>query len=750
MYGQAKRLGLTGFVLNSSSGVTIEVEGPQTALNEFLDRLQREPPPLATIEQISTAELEIPGGEQAFEIRESLAIEGEFALVSPDVGTCNDCWTDVTDPDNRRFAYPFTNCTNCGPRYTIIRDIPYDRPFTTMAGFRMCRECEREYHDPTNRRFHAQPNACPACGPTLALSKIGSFLPGESSYGYGNLSLPILRDVRQLLRNGQIVAIKGMGGFHLACDAENSAAVERLRARKKRSDKPFALMARDLEAVEQFAEITAADRELLCSARRPIVILKRRPGTRIAASATPGNDTVGVMLPYTPLHLFLFGEDPSQPPEFTTLVMTSGNISDEPIITRNEEAWTNLAPVADWSLTHNRHIYMRVDDSVARNFAGKARVLRRSRGYAPQAIDLGRPVCELLACGAELKNTLCLTKDRYAVLSQHIGDVENFETLQFYEETLNQLKKLFRIEPQAVAHDMHPLYLTSRFARELGLPTLPVQHHHGHIASCMAENRLSGKVIGVAFDGTGYGTDGQIWGGEFLVADYAGFERTAHFRYVPLPGGDVAVRQAWRPAVSWLRDSFGRELPEIPLFERIPEKQLRIVKQMLECGVNTVQTSSCGRLFDAVSAMLGIRTEATFEGQAAIELEVAAAPGIEDGYPFEVSNSEPAEIDMRPAIRAIVRDLLASVSIGLIASRFHNTIAAVTADVCRRVSRSTGLRKVCLSGGTFQNWYLLDRTVRLLRDTGLETFVHSEVPPNDGGIALGQAVVAAAILQRGA
>jgi len=614
----------------------------------------------------------------------------------------------------------------------------------------MCTDCDVEYHDPSNRRFHAQPNACPVCGPTLALAKNGSFLADDSAYGYGDLSLSILKDVRQLLRNGEIVAIKGLGGFHLACDAQNEQAVEQLRTRKKRSDKPFALMARDLCAVEQFCELSPADRELLSSPQRPIVVLRRREGARIAPAVAPGNNSIGVMLPYTPLHFFLFGEDASRPPEFPALVLTSGNISDEPIITRNEDAWRKLARVADWSLTHNRDIYMRVDDSVARTFAGKPRILRRSRGYAPHPVDVGHSLHELLACGAELKNTLCLTKDRYAVLSQHIGDVDNFETLQFFRETLANLQQLFRVEPQAVAHDMHPLYLTTRFARETGLPTIPVQHHHAHIASCMAENALKTKVIGVAFDGTGYGTDNQIWGGEFLVADYAGFERKAHFRYVPLPGSDAAVRETWRPALSWLREAFGSELPDIPFFAQIPSGPARVVEQMLEKNVNTVLTSSCGRLFDAVSALLGIRPEATFEGQAAIELEACAQDGVEEAYPFEITPAEPAQIDFRPTIRAIVTDIQRSQQHGVISSRFHNTIASLVAEVCRRIRAQEKLKQVCLSGGTFQNWYLLGRTVGLLNRAGFEVFLHSTVPPNDGGIALGQAVIANERLQRGA
>ena len=750
VYNLAKDIGIRGFILNSSSGVTIEAEGPDAALDEFMDTLCSHPPPLARIEEITTAELE-PLGDAAFEIKESLAVEGEFVLVSPDVVTCSDCLQDVGDPENRRFGYPFTNCTNCGPRYTIIRDVPYDRPTTTMAPFRMCADCEAEYHDPTNRRFHAQPNACPACGPTVSLARSGSFLPPDFAFGFGDLSLSVMSEVRQLLHEGAIVGIKGLGGFQLACDAENDNAVRQVRRRKKRSDKPFALMARDVTAVEKICIVSNADRELLLSPQRPIVILRRRDGLKISTDVAPGNDTIGVMLAYTPLHFLLFGDRPDDPPQFRALVMTSGNISDEPIVTANEEAWRRLGPVADWFLFHNRGIYMRVDDSVARTFDGHPRVLRRSRGYAPQPIDLGSSVSEVLACGAELKNTFCLTKGRYAILSQHIGDVENYETLEFFNETLANLKKLFRVEPQAVAHDLHPLYLTSRLAAEWPLPKIGVQHHHAHIASCMAENHLRGRVIGAAFDGTGYGTDSRIWGGEFLTADFGSFERRAHFRYVPLPGGDAAVRQTWRPALSWLKETFGSELPgDLLLFQQVAERDIALVSRMLERGVNSVLTSSCGRLFDAVASLIGIRQQVTFEGQAAIELEMATQAGIEDGYSFEIDSNEPAQIDMRPVIREIVCDVRNGQAKSVIAIRFHNTIAAVIAEVCRRIRESEHLNRVCLSGGTFQNIYLLERAVALLRELGFEVFLHSAVPPNDGGISLGQAVIANEILNSGA
>jgi len=747
VYNLAHQLGLAGYVLNSSAGVTIEIEGREQQIAQFVVTLRGGPPPLAQIEHVAIEGME-PAGEQGFVIRRSEAEPGEFVLISPDVATCEECWRDFGATENRRYGYPFTNCTNCGPRYTIIQDIPYDRPNTTMSQFHMCPLCQAEYDDPSNRRFHAQPNACPACGPGLALVPSGGAFPHEADYRSRGTTA-IVRRVRELLRDGGIVAAKGLGGFLLACDAENDIAVRTLRTRKRRSDKPFALMSRDIADVEHFCTVTPEERNLLFSAKRPIVILDRREGSRISSAVAPGNDTVGVMLPYTPLHYLLFSDSPDEPSQFRALVMTSGNLSEEPIVISNEEAWERLREVADWFVFHNRDIYMRADDSVARVFEQRERVLRRSRGYVPHPVDLGMELKEVLACGAELKNTLCLTKGRYAILSQHIGDLENYETQVFFEETLANLKKLFRVEPRAVAYDLHPQYLSTQFALRLALePKIGVQHHHAHIASCMAENHLSGKVIGVAFDGTGYGTDGKIWGGEFLLVDYVGFERRAHLRYVPLPGGDAAVRQPWRMALSYLRDTFGGSA-SLGFADPIPNADIAIVDAMLARRLNCIDTSSCGRLFDAVSSMVGLRQEVTFEGQAAIELEMLADPSVECVYPYEITRDEPEQLDMRPMIEAIVRDLERGSTTNEISAAFHNTLAAMIVDVCCRTRGTGNLGRVCLSGGTFQNVFLLRRTVRGLRQSGFEVFLHAKVPPNDGGIALGQAVIANAVLAAG-
>jgi hydrogenase maturation protein HypF len=748
VYKLARSLALSGYVLNSSAGVTIEVEGTEGVLDEFLHRLRAMAPPLSFIQEVTVADL-VPTAESGFSIHESHDELGEFVLISPDVATCEDCWRDFSDPANRRFLYPFTNCTNCGPRYTIVKDIPYDRPKTTMASFEMCDLCREEYGNPEDRRFHAQPNACPVCGPGLALIESGSdAVPSFDS----THSAEILRKIRAFIRQGKIVAVKGLGGFLLACDAENDKAVKQLRLRKRRSDKPFALMARDVDAVEKFCIVSEVDRIAIESLRRPIVVLPRRADATIPPQVAPGNSTIGVMLPYTPLHYLMFGESINGPSEFTALVMTSGNLSEEPIVVSNEEARRQLSPIADWLVLHNRDIYMRADDSVVRTYAGSERVLRRSRGFVPQPIDLGMQVQEILACGAELKSTFCLTKSHYAILSQHIGDFENYETMQFFKETLENLKKLFRVEPQAVAFDLHPRYMSSRFAHSLPLQRkIGVQHHHAHIASCMAENRLREKVIGVAFDGTGYGTDGQIWGGEFLVADFSGFQRRAHIRYIPLPGGDAAVRQPWRVALSYLRDTLGSGplARSISFLRTVSGKQIVLVDTMLARGINTIGTSSCGRLFDAVASLIGLRHEVSFEGQAAIELEAIAQKDVVQDYPFSMGLGEPAQIDFRPMIEALLQDVEMTKDKSFMSARFHNTLARAVVEMCQQIRDTDGLNRVCLSGGTFQNHYLLDRVVGGLRGLSFEVFMHSTVPANDGGISLGQAVIASELLRTG-
>ena len=752
VYKLAASLGLTGFVFNSSAGVTIELEGAAASVDEFLRTLKTNPPQLAEIAHITVTKVP-PQAEGGFSIRASRERAGKFVLIAPDAGTCDACWRDFGDPENRRYGYPFTNCTHCGPRYTILHGIPYDRANTTMAAFTMCAACQAEYDDPNNRRFHAQPNACPVCGPSLlmversantnAVTEVVARDAQENFSFQDKDALPVIRQTRALMGQGKIVAVKGLGGFLLACDAANESAVAELRKRKRRPHKPFAVMVRDLASAKKLCHVSAEEEAALLSPRRPIVVLHRLPhGTTVlSAAVAPGDQTLGVMLPYTPLHYLLFGDSPLGEPDWDALVMTSGNLSEEPIVTTNEQAMLQLGGVADWFLLHNRDIATRVDDSVTRTFEGQERVLRRSRGFVPQTIDLGIDMEEVLAFGGDLKNTFCLTKGQYAILSQHIGDLGNYETMQFFEETLSTLKHDFKVFPRVAAYDLHPGFMSTRMAMASGIERkIGVQHHHAHIASCMAENHLRGKVLGVAMDGTGFGPDGTIWGGEFLVADFGGFIRRAHLRNVLLPGGDAAVRQPWRMALSYLRDTFGEHIPDqVQCFQGKPAA---LVDSMLRKKIQTAETSSCGRLFDAVAALLGLATEVTFEGQAAIVLEAAAEKSIDQRYDFDTEGEEPIIVDFRPAIAAIVKDISRGRGVGEISACFHNTLSASIVEVCRRIGRTDGLDRVCLSGGSFQNLYLLGHTVIELRRHGFSVFLHAQIPANDGGLALGQAMIA--------
>jgi hydrogenase maturation protein HypF len=746
IYNLARRHGLAGFVLNSPRGVFIEVEGQPVAIETFLAAMHSEAPPLVRIAEIQRAEIP-PTGDCGFAIRESDAAGSAFALVPPDICVCDDCLADTRDPANRRFDYPFTNCTNCGPRYSIILDVPYDRPTTTMAEFAMCPDCRREYQDPENRRFHAQPNACPVCGPQLILN-----VPGETSSPLS--ARQILTRVADLLREGRIVAWKGLGGYQLACDAMQPAAVEELRRRKRRSEKPFAIMVANPEFAATLCFLSSAERAALVSRERPIVLLRRRPGSPLAEAVSPGNPATGVMLPCTPMHDLLFRILRERWGREAALIMTSGNISEEPIVIDNHEAEEHLAEIADAFVHHNRRIHTRVDDSVVRVVQGGTMLLRRARGYAPQPVFLGRGEAEVLAVGAQQKNTLCLTRAGFALPSQHLGDLENFETLRFFEETLERMSRLFHVRPTAVAHDLHPGYLSTQLALKMeSLRRIPVQHHHAHIASCMAEHRLQGRVIGVAWDGTGLGTDQTIWGGEFLAADYLGFDRFARLRPVLLPGGDSGVREPWRVARSYLLDTLGA-IPGGPPWDRMasPER-LRIVDSMLQGRINTIPTSSAGRLFDAVASLIGLRHTVSFEGQAAMMLEAAAQESADDSAPpYEYligagsPNAGTLDLDLRPMIRQILDDLARGDVQPRIAARFHATLVAAIAAVCSRMRADLGLDRVCLSGGCFQNALLLQGCVDTLRADGFHVFTHHEVPANDGGVSLGQAAIACEIL----
>ncbi len=748
VYNLARRHALGGFVLNSPRGVFIEIEGPAKTIEAFIAALSTEAPPLVRIADVMRSEIPA-AGETEFSIHESDAEGSAFALVPPDICTCEACLADSRDAQNRRFDYPFTNCTNCGPRYSIIIDVPYDRPMTTMAEFAMCADCLREYKDPENRRFHAQPNACPVCGPRLILREPRASGEGPKS------SRAILERVADILRDGGIVAWKGLGGYQLACDARQASAVEKLRRRKQRNEKPFAIMVGDAASAEKLCFLSEQERGVLESRERPIVLLRRRPGAELAESVSPGNPATGVMLPCTPMHDLLFRILRERWGREASLVMTSGNISEEPIVIENVEAEEHLAEIADAFAHHNRRIHTRVDDSVVRVVAGETMLLRRARGYAPQPVFLGRGEAEVLACGAQQKNTLCLTRAGFALPSQHLGDLENFETVRFFEETLERMSRLFHVQPTAVAHDLHPGYLSTQLAMKMeNLRRIGVQHHHAHIASCMAEHRLGGRVIGVAWDGTGFGTDGTIWGGEFLAADYLGFERYARLRSVLLAGGDSGVREPWRVARSYLLEVFGEIPAEARWAEMAAPERLRIVDVMLNKRVNTIPTSSAGRLFDAVASLIGLRHSVSFEGQAAMMLEAAADGACGDAsgqpYAFALEDAAPVNVDLRPMIREIVDDVRRGESQGRIAARFHATLVAAIAGVCERMREELQLDRVCLSGGCFQNALLLEGCVRRLRDDGFQVFTHREVPANDGGISLGQAAIACELLRQDA
>jgi hydrogenase maturation protein HypF len=784
VYALATRLGLSGLVGNDLDGVFAEVEGPPSAVREFLAALEREAPPLARVDRVTATPVTPTGTSPSFQIVASEPAGRRATLIAPDTATCADCLRELNDPADRRFRYPFINCTNCGPRFTIVRDVPYDRPLTTMAGFPMCERCAAEYHDPANRRFHAQPTCCPACGPRLALldqsgkPHDGGPLATPSCGQRSTISSPadgapvdgarpdgVLDLAAGLLRRGVIVAVKGLGGYHLAADAASEAAVAALRARKHREDKPFAVMVADLDAARRLGRVDDTEAALLTSQARPIVLLARRPDADVAASAAPGNRQLGIMLPYTPLHHLLLASV-GRP-----LVMTSGNVSDEPIAYRDEDALDRLGGIAGAFLTHDRAIHIRTDDSVARVFGGRPAIIRRSRGYVPEPVMLRGASCAgflrpVLACGAELKNTFCLARGDRAFVSHHIGDLENAETLRSFTEGIQHFARLFDITPQVAAYDLHPEYLSTKYALDLdGVDLAGVQHHHAHIASCLADNGVGGPVIGVAFDGTGYGTDGTIWGGEFLIADLADFRRAGHLAQVPMPGGAAAVRQPWRMAAAYLDELAGLDAASLPVAQRNAGRWDTIVA-MARRKVNAPLTSSAGRLFDATAALLGVRDEITYEGQAAIELEQLADPAETGAYhasiaatssgtaraaggatPIDSAGGEPGEgfrASGADLIAAVVEDLAAGVPRETVAARFHNGLAALIVDGCALLRDQHGLRTVALSGGVFQNLLLLGRTVAGLEARGFTVLTHSRVPCNDGGISLGQAVVAAA------
>ncbi len=737
VYNLAARHHLNGFVRNRTGSVLIEVEGETPSLERFLAELAEEPPPLAQIQDLSW-ERRLPRGEGRFRVESSEDDGASPIFISPDVATCAECLAELFDPGDRRYGYPFLNCTNCGPRLTIITGAPYDRARTTMAPFVMCPACRAEYEDPSDRRFHAQPIACPACGPRLRVLDAD----GRPIETHDPIAL-----VAGALCGGKIAALKGLGGHHLACDARDGPAVAELRRRKHRDEKPFAIMVPDEDSAAALAEVGPSERALLGSPQRPIVLLQRLPGI-VAEGVAPGNPRLGVMLPYTPLHHLLMRAVGGIP-----LVMTSGNRSDEPIAYRDDAA-DKLAGIADLFLVHDRAIHVRCDDSVTRLVDGEEQPVRRSRGYAPRAVGLpfDCPV-PLLAVGGQLKVAFALGRGRQAILSHHMGDLDHYDAFRAFEADVALYQRLFGITPEYIVHDLHPDYVTTRYAQgrasNEGTKLLAVQHHHAHMASCMAEHGLAGPVIGVAFDGTGFGADGAVWGGEFLVGDYRNFRRAAHLRYVGMPGGDRAIREPWRMAVSHLADSGAAT---DTLAARILHADIQMVVTMLERRVNSPFTSSAGRLFDAVASLAGVRDRVSHEGQAAMELEFLAEGTAPDrSYPFELhpaldegATPEPLMVDTRPMIRAIVDEVARGVAAAPVARRFHSTLVVLIAAVCGRLREGTGIGDVVLSGGVFLNALLSREVHARLTTDGFRAYRHRLVPPNDGGLSLGQLAVAAA------
>ena len=736
IYQQARARQLSGYVTNTSRGVEIEAEGDEEALADFQNSIRQNPPPLARITDLKISPLP-PAGDTDFLIRPSQADEDRTALISPDIATCADCLQELRDPADRRFGYPFINCTNCGPRYTIITDIPYDRDKTTMAPFVMCPACAAEYHSPMDRRFHAQPNACPACGPRVFL---------HDAQGSPIESADPIAETARLLKQGHILAIKGLGGFHLAVDAFQETAVQRLRRRKHREEKPLALMSPDLDTLRRFAQTTPEEEELLMSPQRPIVLLAQKVPNALAPSVAPGNQYFGVMLPYTPLHYLLLDQG------FEALVMTSANLSEEPLCIDNQEAFQRLQGIADYYLVHNRGIHLRSDDSVVQRISGRTRQIRRSRGFVPIPIFLKEPLSPVLGCGGELKNTICLTKDNRAFLSQHIGDLENLETLDFFKMTINHLKQILRIEPQIIAYDLHPDYLSSQYALEQkGVRLIGVQHHFAHMVGGMAEHGLHERVIGLSLDGSGYGLDGCIWGGEVLVGDLSSFERRGHFAYVPMPGGAKAIREPWRMAVSYLYQAYGEGLWEQakPWLEGQSPSKIETLLKMIRQDLNSPLTSSCGRLFDGVASLIGLKHVAAFEGQAAMELEMVQGREDLPAYAVEIPQDQGIHrIQTAPIIQGVLTDLSRGRTQAQISRRFHRTLVEVLIRVCCSLRQEMALNKVVLAGGVFQNRTLLFELEHRLRQEEFTVYSKALVPTNDGGLALGQAVAAHYINQK--
>jgi hydrogenase maturation protein HypF len=730
IYNLARRYNLTGFVNNNSDGVLIEVQGTDESLSTFNALIQNEAPPLSKITSIEYSTIPFVK-DHNFKIIETENKSMATTFIAPDVCVCDDCLAEMNDPQNRRYRYPFINCTNCGPRYTIVESIPYDRPFTSMCIFPLCPKCKKEYDNPGDRRFHAQPNACPDCGPQLALQdKSGIKITTED---------PITKTAN-LLKEGKIVAIRGLGGFHLAVDAFNAEAVNELRVRKGRQGKPFALMAPTMESIQKYCDVSPEEAHALKHHTRPIVLLQAKPGSSLPKTIAPGNNCLGFMLPYTPLHFLLLEN-------FDALVMTSANFTDEPIAIKNDEAMERLSGIADCFLVHNRDILQRCDDSIVRVVDKKRRLIRRSRGFVPGPLFLADSTTKnILAVGAELKNTIALSRDDAVFFSQHIGDLDNPAAYNFFENSIGHLQEILQLRPEIIACDMHPEYLSTKWAKKQSLPLIEVQHHHAHLAFVMAENKISDPTIGIILDGTGFGTDGTIWGGEVLIGDFKSFERFAWLEPVAMPGGSAAIKQPWRMALSYLYNVYGEDIGSVdlpPIKNRSP-REIELIKTMIEKRINSPLTSSCGRLFDAVSAILGICTEVTFEAEAAIQLEMMLDNSITDIYDFTGEISGP--VVLKNLIKYIVEDFQNQLAVPIIAAKFHNSLALIFSLVAEKAREKYKINRVALSGGVYQNIYFFDKLSALLHKKNFEVITHSEVPTNDGGLALGQIAIANAVI----
>lgn len=725
----AKEFGILGTVENTTWGVMIRAKGEERKIRDFRESILRRLPSAAHIDSIRMKPAS-PGKWKDFSIKKSSDFSEEITEISPDIAVCEDCLRDMEIHSNR-IHYPFVNCTNCGPRFTIVRELPYDRPGTAMSVFPMCPDCEREYNDIRDRRFHAQPVACLNCGPDYELHAGRGVIRGTGR---------IIRRMEKMILEGKILAVKGLGGFHLACNAFDPKAVKRLRRIKNREGKPFAVMYSSLESLEEDTRIGPVEKQSLLSWRRPIVLLANRRGSSPDEPVGRGLQTTCAMLPYLPFHHLFFRSG-----RIRAVVLTSGNLSDEPILTGNREAREKVGNKVDGILDYNRDIINRTDDSVVRIIGGRERVLRRSRGFAPSPVRVALPVEGILATGAELTNCFCIGKGDMAILSQHIGDVKNVETADFYAEALDRFRNLFRLKPDMVVSDLHPSYFTTSFGRDLSrrekIPFLQVQHHHAHIASCMAENGLDEKVIGIAMDGTGFGDDGHIWGAEFLLCDLAGYRRETHFEYIPLPGGDRSIEEPWRMGISYLYRAFGKEFSalRLPFLKSLKKRETEMILKMIDHRINSPMVSSAGRLFDAVAAILGICNKASFHAEGPMRLESHIWNGEMKTYPVEINEG----ISFAPAIREIVNDIRKKVPAGRISARFHNTVNSVIFETVKQMSKKYRIRKVVLSGGTFQNKYLLERAENELANSGYKVYSHCRIPPNDGGIALGQLAIAA-------